>query len=660
MTRYLTLGNGRLHVGFDQFGQVREMYFHYPGLENHLGDENLVHKIGIMIDGVFSWIDDPVWTVEVDSEKGTMASLITATHRDFQIVVRFSDVIYNEDNIFLRQLTIDNESETARTVKLFFNQQFNISQTHTGDTAYYDPVENTIIHYKGRRVFLINAFCDGKPFSEYSVGMFGIEGKTGTFKDAEDGHLENNAIEHGQVDSVIAVSCEVPSGRSSVVDYWIIADKSIASAKKKNISVVDRSASDIILTTKNYWKAWVHNQNFSFYGLSDAIISHFNKSLVQIRSHVSFNGAIIASGDSSMLQGGKDTYSYVWPRDAAFSAIALAKAGDFNASKRFFEFCNKTITKDGYFLHKYRPDYSVGSSWHPWIKDGVKRLPIQEDETALVLIALWTHFELSKDLEFIESVYNTLIKRAAEFMTDYRDKSTGLPLPSYDLWEEKYGVSTFTASSVYGSLIVAARFAHLLGKQKYAARYTRAAENIKKGILEHLYDSESKMFVKMMHDNPRSVDSTVDMSSVLGIYRFGVLDPHDDRLRIAMEQTIAHLTVNTSIGGIARYEGDRFMLSTDDVPGNPWFITTAWYVQYFTEFIQKETDIADVVKRFTWFVERALPSGIMSEQIDATTGEQKSAGPLTWSHAEFVISILKYLERLETLGICDTCYPLKK
>src|SRR3989344_4069894 len=103
-------------------------------------------------------------------------------------------------------------------------------------------------------------------------------------------------------------------------------------------------------------------------------------------------------------------------------------------------------------MHKYRPDKSLGSSWHPWVRDGQKQFPIQEDETALVIYALWEHYQLSRDLEFIESIYNSLIKKATDFMVSYLDEKTGLPRASYDIWEQKYGISTFTASSVYGAL----------------------------------------------------------------------------------------------------------------------------------------------------------------------------------------------------------------
>ncbi len=42
-----------------------------------------------------------------------------------------------------------------------------------------------------------------------------------------------------------------------------------------------------------------------------------------------------------------------------------------------------------------------------------------------------------------------IIKAAGDFMVAYRDPETGLPLPSYDLWEERQGVLTWTVATVW-------------------------------------------------------------------------------------------------------------------------------------------------------------------------------------------------------------------
>jgi GH15 family glucan-1,4-alpha-glucosidase len=576
--------------------------------------------------------------------------------------VDFEDVIYNEKNIFIREVTLKNLFDHARKVKIFFNQQFNIGETIRRDTAYYSPKENSIIHYEGRRVFLINVKNNDKGFDNYSVGLMAIEGKEGTFRDAEDGELSGSPIEHGQVDSTIEVGVDLDPKAQHKFHYWMAIAKSVDGAKKLNDYVIKKTPKYLIGSTKNYWKAWVNNQNFTFYGLNNKIIDLFKRSLFIIRTHVSDNGSIVASSDSDMLQYGRDTYSYMWPRDAAMSAIALVKAGDFNASKRFFEFCNDVITDEGYFMHKYRPDKSVGSSWHPWIREGKPQLPIQEDETALVINALWKYFEHSKDLEFVESIYNSLVKNAAEFMVSYRNEKTGLPKPSYDLWEMKYGTHTFTAASVYGALEMASRFAKLLGKEKSADKYLQAAAEIKDAIIEHLYDEKEGVFVKssFVEDGKRQTDKTIDISSVYGVYNFGVLEMDDERLKKAFEKTIDKLSVKTDVGGIARFEGDSYHSRGGNIPGNPWLITTLWTFQNRIAQIKEESEIPEIVEKLMWVEGKAQASGVLPEQLDPYSGDQVSAAPLTWSHAEYVITVIQYLEKLEELDICKACYPLGK
>ena len=60
----------------------------------------------------------------------------------------------------------------------------------------------------------------------------------------------------------------------------------------------------------------------------------------------------------------------MWPRDSALTAAALNLAGYGELSSRFFDLCGRVIAAQGYFLHKYNPDGSLGSSWHPWDSDG--------------------------------------------------------------------------------------------------------------------------------------------------------------------------------------------------------------------------------------------------------------------------------------------------
>src|SRR5690606_36686781 len=110
--------------------------------------------------------------------------------------------------------------------------------------------------------------------------------------------------------------------------------------------------------------------------------------------------------------------------------------------------------------------------------------------------ALWHFYERERDLDFVESLYAPLIKPAADFMVAYRDRGTGLPLESYDLWEERRGVFTFTASAVWAGLRAAARFARLFGDGADEEKYLRAAREVRDGVLEHLWVEELGRFAR--------------------------------------------------------------------------------------------------------------------------------------------------------------------
>ncbi|MBP7740762.1 glycoside hydrolase family 15 protein [Candidatus Woesebacteria bacterium] len=665
MARALTLGNGSMLVCLDKFGYVRDFYFPYVGLENHVAGHR--HRIGIMVDGNFSWIDDGSWAISIGYKPGTMVGYLVCKSEKLKVSVVMEDIVYNEANVFLRQVDIYNHSEKYIDIKIFFHQIFHINETKKRNTGFYDPTHNAIVHYKGRRVFIVNGKTEsGTSIDDYTVGAYQFEGKEGSFKDAEDGFLSKNAVEHGSVDSTIrfCASCE-DKGKTRVY-YWICAAKSLDEAYKLNEMVAKKTPEGMSHSTESYWNAWLATRDFNFSPLTKPQKKMLDTSFFILRSHFDNNGAAIASADSKMIEYGKDDYSYMWPRDAAFIVSALDKAGFSEITKKFFLFCNDVLHEDGYLHHRYRPDQSLGSTWHSaisqteWLKDKILQLPIQEDESASVIFALWNHYESTKDLEFIETLYKPLVERIAMFLMNFRDKETGLPLPSYDLWEEKIGVSTYTCASVYGGLMAAAKFSELLDKRNHMREYKKAANEIRESAIKHLYSEKLQSFVRIANivDGKVVHNEIVDASSIFGLWYFGMLKQDDPLFISSHEQMIKRLTNPTEIGGIIRYEGDNYFKSTDK--SNPWLITTLWETQRILakDNFSKE-DLVEVEKTIEWVLSHQYISGIFAEQIDPYSAESLSATPLVWSHAVYIETILQYLKKktdLET-GAGDSSSP---
>lgn len=655
MSRAVTIGNGSLLIGLDHRGQLRDLYYPHVGEANHVSGAsgNFVHRIGIFVDNTISWLDGNDWEVEIGSNHQTAIGSFTAVNRSLGITLVSKDAVHNEANVFLRNFTIVNDHESTREIKLFLAQQFRIAESRRGDTAFYDPRVKAIVHYKGNTTFLINAFCNGIQFSEYNIGLFGIEGKEGTYMDAIDGVLEKNPIEHGSVDSVIGLSVTLATRETADINYWIVCGDTIPTVHSLDEYVIEETPVRLINSIENYWNAWLEKEERDLSILPTKLKKLFTRSLLIMRAHTDNDGGIIASSDTDMLHHGRDTYSYVWPRDGAVIATAFDVTGYHDVATRFFQFISKCIEPGGYLMHKYRSDGVLGSSWHPWLQQGIPRLPIQEDETAAVVVALWQHYELCRDLEFIESLYNPFIEPAAKFMCDYIEPTTGLPQASYDLWEEKYGTSTYTSASVYAALLAAAKFAMILGKDDDARTYQAIAQRMQTAIATVLYDENLGMFVKhVLHteDGELIFDRTLDTSSFYGLIAFEVFDIDDPKIKTSAKTLEERLQVRANSKGYVRYENDNYYRMQDADSPNPWVITTLWMAQYQIKKATKLTELKAPLELLEWTASHATTGGVLAEQMHPTTRAHLSTAPLIWSHAEYVLTVERYLSKVKELS----------
>ncbi len=654
MSRSVTVGNGSLLVGMDARGQVRDLYYPFVGEANHVSGAsgNNVHRIGVYVDDQISWLDNSDWKIVMGAEEGTCVGSMFAENLKLGITLASRDAVHNELSVFLRHFTITNLRDKSRTVKLFLAQQFNIYESRRGDTGFFDPRVNAVIHYKGNTTLLINAKSGKQSFQEYNIGLFGIEGKEGTYFDANDGILEQNPIEHGSVDSVLGLTFEIPRYESKEADYWIVCGKSIPEVHTLDDLVIKEGPERLINSTEAYWHAWLDKEQTDLSLLPAPLQSLYRRSLIVMRVHADNGGGIIASSDTDMLHHGRDTYSYVWPRDGAIVANTFDEAGYRDVASRFFQFMADRLEPSGYLMHKYRTDGVLGSSWHPWIINGGPNLPIQEDETAIVLFMLWEHYEKYHDIEFIESLYNTFIEPAAEFMAEYIESTTGLPQASFDLWEEKYGSSTYTAASVYGGLMAAAKFANLLGKAEPSRTFQAIAQRLQIAIGKVLYNKEGGYFVKqVLHtkDGELDFDNTVDISSLHGLILFRVFDVDDEKITSMVKVVEDKLQVHDSSKGFVRYEGDAYYRMQDAGSPNPWVITTLWIARYYIEKAKSLKDLKPALDLLEWTSSHSNQGGLLAEQMHPITREQLSTSPLVWSHAEFVLAVKAYLKKVEEL-----------
>jgi glucoamylase len=222
-----------------------------------------------------------------------------------------------------------------------------------------------------------------------------------------------------------------------------------------------------------------------------------------------------------------------------------------------------------------------------------------------------------------------------------------LPNPSWNLWEDRRGIHTFTCASVVGGLRAAANFARLFGEVANAKKYEKVANEIVRAMKKHLYSKQLGRFLRSLQfngDEHYEADSTID-ASMFGLFYFGAFSADDQMVTGTMKAIEEKLWVTGDFGGIARFENDGYVKVSDKTTGNAWFICTLWLADYHIA----KGDLPKALEIIEWTAKRALPSGVLAEQLNPIDGSSVSVSPLTWSHSTFVATVRNFLTKLSEI-----------
>ncbi|MEO6109948.1 MAG: glycoside hydrolase family 15 protein [Candidatus Saccharimonadales bacterium] len=641
MARPIVLGNGELHVGLNKYGLVHDFYYPYVGFENHAAGANLRHRVGVYVYGVLSWLDDEGdWAFKFGYPHTSLIGHTFAKNEKLNIIIEFDDCVDAEVSLFMRNIHVINLADTAREIKLFMYQAFAIGDSRSNtDTAQWLPDSDAILHYRGRRAFIISGSHEGKVFDQHTIGIFGDVDHEGSYKDAEDGLLGNNAVEHGRVDSILGFTLQVAAQSSERVHYWVACGMSTREALYIHKQVKQDGFAKRLHDTASWWHEWLKPAINLAHKVPKEHQDLFLHSVMIMKSQMDKRGAVIASTDSTMLNYSKDAYAYSWPRDGAYTMWPMIRMGYFDEPYRFFEFCKRGLHPGGFLMHKYRADGALGSSWHPYVhEDGTVAAPIQEDETALVIFMFSQFAHTNKDKNLIKDFYVSMIKPMAEFLVGYIDEVTGLPKPSYDLWEEVFLTTTYTTSVTYGALLAASELAGEAGDEESAVKWRSAAGDIQQAAHKYLFNEERQVFYKglIVKNGEVIKDAVIDTSAIFGVFMFGLFDLNGPEMKASITTMKERFHVLDDEPGLPRYEDDNYRRGDETVTGNWWYITTLWLAQYELE----QDNMKEVFYILNWIKDHAMSTGMLGEQINPLNDSLVSPAPLTWSHAEYLSTML--------------------
>jgi oligosaccharide amylase len=611
----MVTGNGRVLLTINGNGEWSQLFHPFAGLFQHLRENRLgVYDVKAK---EFTWLRrESGFDVEQSYPGGGNTCLTRFTGEGLEVEVR--DHVHPNHDLLVR--TISARSPEPRELRIFAYHSLTILQSMYQDTAYYNEAADSVTHYKRTHHF---EFFSIPTFDDLGCGEHTLKGLQGSWVDAEDGQLEGRTISHGAADSILQWNVRTgPQGSEPIRLFLAIGGNGAETARLRGF-VTTGDPGRFEREAHRYWTHWAGSRSMKVPDdLGEKAKDLYRRSVFVMRDCTSNNGSVIASPDTRSLQWGGDTYNYCWWRDGAYIAKAMDESGLYELAHRFLTFAQRTQHPQGYWEHRHFPDGALGSTWHP---------PpfIQVDQTASIISAAWHHFKRRRDIDLLLDLW-PMIKNGANFLTTFRDPDTGLPARSWDLWEERNGIHTYSVATVLHALERAARIAEELGKDP--GKWREAEKEMRNAALKHLWDPGQGHFVRTL--NP--TDPKADASVLLGL-KLGLVPWTDEKAAKTVDR-IERTLWSEAHGGLARYEGDQYFGAE-----NPWIICTLWLAEAKLNL----GDVARARELIQWCVAQASPTMLLPEQVDARTGEPTSVTPLVWSHSTFVDVVNKYRRAVE-------------
>ena len=326
----------------------------------------------------------------------------------------------------------------------------------------------------------------------------------------------------------------------------------------------------------------------------------------RISERALLNLALLTRPNGAALAGPHSRWSYVWPRDASFMAVAFAATGHHEESYRILEFLAGAQDPDGAWEARYNADGTP-------VLDGRSR---QLDAVGWFPWAVW-YWYLTGGRPAAERIENLWpATRAAADAAEASLGMDGLPPGGADYWEaETWRTNLGTAAPLRAGLRAAADLAHRLDHGADARRYAQAAARLDKAI--------GREFAPIGYPRTTGPRSGADAAVNFLAPPFA---PPDPQVEAAVAEAARRLRAPN--GGLL--PGERW-------PHDP---TVAWTPEtaLFALSASASGDERGSAHWLGWLAAHRTSLGAFPEKVSGE-GEPKSAAPLGWTEAIVLLAL---------------------
>jgi hypothetical protein len=699
-------GNGYINLQLDQNGSYYDAYFPGAGAVWGVGTKNegyvdgadtfpaglpsdnrgQMHlnqaQAGVRISGTTYWLSNLSGgdfsgiqqTYETDSNTVRTAQRLTGGGND--VSVRQEDFAPRGVSLptdgggnplrmaLVKRMILHNNSASTVTANVYLYADTALNGGDGYDGSYTDPVRGAMVHYdntsrtvsstggigpgqeynpttdpsyaKNVSVYLAFAMKSGGSLSSDSWrdssgdNGQGWIGKRVTLPPGVD--VEVDFLTAGGFDNFAGATGTYDAQIAPLVDWFAAADMGAAQAQ-----------------TDASWSSWL-NGGVTVDTPDDAIDSLFRRGLLATALHLDGrSGAMIAGFHNG-------AYPFVWPRDAVYGAVTLARTGHHAEADGVYGWMKNTAYRQfegwgrkGFWKQKYTTDGYV-----------VWGAP-QVDETAVFPWGAYFQYRATGDASvlsgYVEQVRDAVLSCTQTSTVDSGRLHTSFGLMySNNVWEDSYDTFVYSNANIVRGLRDAAAFFDALGLTADRDDALSRAASFKTALDARLdWDGENTDISALGLSYPFAVYAPTDARAARVIDRINGV-----RTRFNNTAPTAEPLVNTGgqfDGLVNRYWGDGYW------NGGPWFLSTLWYGAYYAQrqdYTAGKTDIDQHLYRLGRAMAFNGNAGLGAEQMSPANSllypdfKLQAAWPNAWESMSTYVDAVMLFAGYEPDAPADT------
>ncbi len=385
-----------------------------------------------------------------------------------------------------------------------------------------------------------------------------------------------------------------------------------------------------LVWTAHHWQHWLARGRFPDHPWR----SYLQRSALTLKGLTyAPTGAIAAAATTSLPEtiGGERNYDYryTWIRDATFALWGMYSLGFDWEAVDFFSFIADLAEADEdlQIMYGIGGERDLAESTLDHLSGYADSTPVrvgnaastqrQHDVWGALLDSVYLHSKAADHLD--GRIWPILGKQVNAALRHWREPDAGI-------WEVRGGLKHFTSSKIMCWVAVdrGAKLASMIGQDAEAARWQRAAEEIKQDILANGVDERG---VFTQYYGTKALDASLLLAPLL---RF--LPADDPRIRATVLAIADELTVD---GLVLRYRVEQ---TDDGFTGEEgsFTICSFWLVSALSEIGEHTRARALCAK----LLSLAGPLELYAEEIDPKTGRHLGNFPQAFTHLALINAVL--------------------